>query len=284
MEFPRTVDLTQVTTYLAPPLNALLTALIGLTLAECLWAAWPAPAPMTGAMAPVVNATPASTANGPTDLERIAAAELFGQASTPNDDPVAANAPETRLDLTLTGIVADRDYQRSWALIRVGKGEQQAYRRGDSVDGVATVKGILADRVVLSRNGRHEILTLPTDADPAQSAPGPTEPDAASKQLAEMQREISKEPFLLPKYLSIKAVYEDGELQGIRVFPTGRSRKVFQKAGIQPGAIVTRINGIPLDQTPIRPQQIAEELKQARRFIVDVNEHGDTKTVSISID
>lgn len=284
MAFPRTVALTQVTNYLAQPLNALLTVLIGLTLAECLWAAWPTPAPTFGVINSHLNAGLASIETPPTDLERIAAAELFGQPPAPDDNTVAANAPETQLDLTLTGIVADRNHQRSWALIRVGEGEQRAYRRDDSIDGIATIKGILADRVVLSRDGRHEILTLPAEANPEQSGQGPTERDAASKQLAEMQREISEEPLRLPKYLSIKTVYEDGDLQGIRVFPTSHSRKVFQKAGIQPGAIVTRINGIPLDQTPIRPKQVAQELKQARRFIVDVNEHGETRTVSISLD
>jgi general secretion pathway protein C len=90
--------------------------------------------------------------------------DLFKTAKTPTPPPPTDRVKleeleETQLKLKLWGTVSGLE-KRSYAVIEdTQKREQDLYRVGDSVQG-ATVKAILRSRVVLSVNGKDEVLAM----------------------------------------------------------------------------------------------------------------------------
>lgn len=74
-------------------------------------------------------------------------------------DPV----PLTRLDLTLRGLLATDDPKTALAIIQNSTNDEQFFSIGDEVFGLATLKDIQHDRVILQRNGHNEILKLSTE-------------------------------------------------------------------------------------------------------------------------
>ncbi|MCG6873280.1 MAG: hypothetical protein LJE84_13420 [Gammaproteobacteria bacterium] len=132
-------------------------------------------------------AVPAGRGPGPVSLTEIVNAQLFGR---PTAGPVVVAAPETRLQLRLSGVMASNDGRHAAAVISVESGPAQAYRVGEVIEGTdARVQAVQADHVVLERGGRQETLSL--EKPQLQSAEvGDTEPlDDAS-----LPQPVSEEP------------------------------------------------------------------------------------------
>lgn len=89
---------------------------------------------------------------------------LFGE-TTKDTKPVVketsiANAPKTRLNLKLTGIVAASDPEYSSVIIDY-KGTQSSYFMDSKVDGTnAVIVQIYQDRIILEVEGSHQTLML----------------------------------------------------------------------------------------------------------------------------
>jgi general secretion pathway protein C len=95
-------------------------------------------------------------------LERIAGWHLFGR---PPEQTVAAprapvEAPKTRLQLTLRGVMASGAAGEARAIIAEPGGRERQYRPGQAVPGGAELAEVRPDRVILQRNGRYETLPL----------------------------------------------------------------------------------------------------------------------------
>lgn len=86
---------------------------------------------------------------------------LFGvaEAGGPATAFAADEVRETDLDLTLKGILAQRDGGRKLALVAQGEATEKVYRIGDRLAG-AEITHIEARRVILLRNGKREALLL----------------------------------------------------------------------------------------------------------------------------
>lgn len=94
------------------------------------------------------------------DISDIAQAHLFGIAAEPRPDSVV-EAPETRLQLDLMGLVASADDRLARAIIRVNGTRVQPYAVGDSINGTdAAVHSVESRRVLLQRGGSLESLLL----------------------------------------------------------------------------------------------------------------------------
>jgi type II secretion system protein C len=86
---------------------------------------------------------------------------LFGMATRKElagNQPI--NAPETNLNLSLLGILFDPDQKESRAIIAEEGKPHKSYKVGDPLPRNATLHSIEEERVLLSRNGRHESLKL----------------------------------------------------------------------------------------------------------------------------
>jgi type II secretion system protein C len=88
---------------------------------------------------------------------------LFGVAAIEENsltEKKAIDAPETNLNLTLLGVLFNPNQEESRAIIAEQGKSHKSYKVGDPLPRKATLYSIEAERVILSRNGKHESLKL----------------------------------------------------------------------------------------------------------------------------
>ncbi len=94
-------------------------------------------------------------------IDRIAASHLFG-VPAPEHKPDPENAPETRLRMSLIGLISSDDPRMARALIRVNSSPVKGYRVGEQIAGTdARLHRVENLRVLLERAGAFESLALP---------------------------------------------------------------------------------------------------------------------------
>src|SRR5690554_753975 len=271
--------------FLPPAVTAVLVIAIAHRLAEITWLATPRtsfdrPAPVI--VHPTSERT-ASTAN----FSALADSDLFGKApEAPVEEPVVVetvvDAPDTTLNIRLTGVAADEDGKLSLAIVASGRSDERKYRIGQEIENTngATLHAVYPDRVILNRGGRLEALRLPKEpsgaapraasriapAAPAASAPAAPVENATFRDLA------NENAPRLTDIMRLAPQYEGGQMLGFRVNP-GRNRQAFESLGLQPNDVVTQINGIVLDD-PNRALQVFEALGESVQAEVTVVRDG----------
>ncbi|MGB1581251.1 MAG: type II secretion system protein GspC, partial [Nevskiales bacterium] len=275
-------------------LNLILIFLIGLTVARIIWLLIPAETSAVSTLPTPQNNSSSNT--GPTtNFNAILSANMFGRASqdeAPADiDPMVA--PDTRLNLKLTGIFASADPEQSRALIKDESGKQRPYSVGDDIPGNAKLYSIHADRVLLERKGRYETLRLEQDKLSSASVsrsnrnlPGtnqssPELDPAAAQSLSEIRETLLQDPTKAGQYIRLQPVYNQGQLQGYRVYP-GKNRQLFKDVGLRAGEMVTSVNGTQLDD-PTRALQMLTELSSASQLSVTLERAGKSRTVNLNL-
>ena len=130
-----------------------------------------------------IDPVPAAVANPPRlagesrsvviDVSAVLGSGLFGAAPVPEAamdgetvaadgrEGIEANARETRLALTLTGIVASAEDGLGSAVIKAGASEQ-VFDVGDSLpaSGRVVLAKVMAEQVVIDNNGTYELIKL----------------------------------------------------------------------------------------------------------------------------
>lgn len=254
--------------------------------ADLVWSLVPLPESAAWRPAPAVaGAAPAD--RGP-DIEQIAGASLFGVFQAAERSVDLANAPDTRLNLTLLGILAYADGSGSRALISDGT-EEKPYAIGDVVTRGTMLRAIYPDRVILARNGQLETLRLDKNsrAAPPPDSMQPAAPAAqadriASQSLGQLREQLLQEPARASEYIRIQPQNANGQLRGYRIFP-GRDRTLFNEAKLRPGDLVTAVNGIQLDN-PANALQLLNDLSQAPSVSLTVERQGQQQTVQLDLD
>ncbi len=179
------------------------------------------------------------------DLGSIVNAHLFGIASM-TGDPNAA--PATSANLALVGTLAGLDPGQGWAIIGASAQAARVYVTGATLPGGTKLLAVYPDRVILDRNGARESLALPRLSANAGATPVAYRPaDTQSGSLADSVRELmAQDQSAVSELLRPQPVFAGGQLRGYRVYP-GRNRGQFAKLGLQPGDLVTAVNGAQLD-------------------------------------
>ena len=159
------------------PVSATSAAIVAIAAAVTLWT--------TGALvstllySPQLDLLGTATPTQSTDVNTSAIGErnFFGLAGK---EPVIQvdNLPETTLKLTLRGAFMATTSSIGGAIIEDETKQASHYTVGDTLPGNAELKGVYADRIVLSRNGILETLYFPTD-DNAQVGIGTRLPPSA---------------------------------------------------------------------------------------------------------
>lgn len=264
--------------------NLLLVIFLGLACARLFWLAWPVKHSLIPVAADSARQASASD-NDNIKVDQIAAANLFGEQTGPSENAATAeviNAPETQLNLVLTGIVASSRGHDSRALIKDAKNEQKPYAVGDTIIDNVKLHAIYSNRVILDRNGRYETLTLEqekTSKKLAQkSSSAPTR--GLARSLGQARAQILRDPSKAAQYLRIQPQRRNGKLAGYRIYP-GSNRSLFQKAGLRPGELVTAINGQSLDN-PSESLKLLGDLSQASSVTVTLERGGQTRTMTVN--
>jgi general secretion pathway protein C len=239
--------------------------------AELMWRIYDLVAPP--AQQRVSSAVPVERHDDPgAAAAQLAASQAFGTPDAAADD--GAEAPDSRLDLKLRGVIAAAEPKWSRAFIAGGDGEDRAYPLGAQLPGGAVVQAIHPDRVVLSRNGSLETLRLPRD-EPSSAAPSPIQ----TTDLRGAQQNPSR---LLDWLRPVVATESNtGRQLGYRVYP-GRDPDRFTKLGLAPGDLVTAVNGQPLDD-PSRSMELMRNLTASDNITLTVERDGAQRIVQIPV-
>ena len=221
-------------------------------------------------------ATPGQLSDKNHDLSTLQALNLFGQYNTQEKEVVVeqiTNAPETRLQLTLSGLVASDDVNIAAAIIE-HKGKQETYGIGDIIKETrASLEQVLIDRVIIKQSGRAETLML-DGADynqPAQTV--------SHKQL---RADLTNNPGKITDYLRISPTRSAGELIGYRLSP-GKNPDFFNQSGLKSGDIAVQMNGYNL-LVALEAAQAMAALKTERDISLLVNRNTDLIQILFSIE
>ena len=163
------------------------------------------------------------------------------------DVEVAPSAPQTNLNISLSGVFMSTGGRGGSAIIRTANGRNESFSVGDTVLPGVIVDRVLADRVILQRNGALEALMLSGRAEGLRVIGDPEK--QASRGGSVVSSSISdgrvSNVAELLNAVSYSAIDRDGGFYGLRMWPSGAS-DVMMRAGFLPGDIVLTIDG----QTP----------------------------------
>ncbi len=275
---------TVINRYLPPGITALLVIAIAYQLATLTWTVAPGSTP---AFAPAARA--ASNDTAPTvDLSVLNDSHLFGEADEQVQPVVTevVDAPETTLSLTLQGILATDEDARGravpGAIISSNRGEGKNYQVGQSIEGAdgATLHSVYADRVLLNRNGRLETLRLPKELAASSVPMGMPSPlPQAQPPSGSLREVITENATRLTDIVRLAPHVQEGQVVGFRVNP-GRDRATFEALGLQPGDVVTDINGTVLDD-PSQGLQVFQSLGESSQANVTVLRDGVPQVIVI---
>ena len=199
--------------------------------------------------------------------------------------------PETRLNLTLKGVLAATPMERASAIIAKGKnGKEDIYGVGDKMPGGVVIREIHPDHVILERGGKLETLKLQklsavsggmggrVGRTSSYSSGRPSSPGAALKQI---RSNIMKNPTSFGDYALPVVVKEKGKQIGYRLQPQEKG-EMLAELGIQPNDIITEINGVKLDK-PQNGVSALRKLSTARTLNIVVKRNGAEIPLSISL-
>jgi general secretion pathway protein C len=190
------------------------------------------------------------------------------------------NAPElaelhlekTSLELTLWGTVTGQKRQDGWAVINDRKTKQQElYRVNDKIQG-ATIKSILRNKVILTVNGKDQILEMDENPSSLKKRPGagkfsarpPKHPPQNIPAPQRMPDKVSQSDQLF----KTRPYIRNGEASGVMVYSIRRD-SVAQLLGLRNGDIIQAV-----DDVEIQDVQDLEEFEES------IGDHSDI-TISI---
>jgi len=220
---------------------------------------------------------------------QIAAWHIFGVAgeSRPVKKSATVDAPETRLKLTLRGVFASDEPDKALAIIGDPRGKENHYAVGDPLPGGAKVSEIHPDRIILERNGRYETLRLPRkQVNSTAGAGGRTHMMALSNfgkaaAFSRYRREIKQNPAAFLNYVHATPARRNGKFIGFRLQP-GKQRGALRELGLQPGDVVTSVNGVRID-SPAKGMRAMQSLWNSNAINVTLLRAGRETSMSLSV-
>ncbi len=259
--------------------SGMLTLAIAWQLAKLTWLLLPGPAADAAIAMP---ASPSPQVDNRINVQKIADAHLFGLATASNEPADAANAPPTQAPLVLAGVMATSEPTAGFAFIGESAAAAKFRRVGESLPGGVTLHSVYSDRVMLDRGGRLESLMLPRyKGSTALPAPVAARPQAQPTRFAENLRRIAEtNPAAFSEIVRPQPVFAGGTQRGYRVYP-GRNRQQFAKLGLQPGDLVTAVNGTPLSDQA-NSMQIFNTISSTDRVTLTVERNGQTQQLNVN--
>lgn len=262
--------------------------------------------------------TPQQKSGKSFNLAPLQALNLFGQYNKQAIEVVAEavefeKVPETRLQLTLSGLVASDQAGIAAAIIEHKK-KQATYGIGDIIqDTRASLEQVLIDRVIIKHSGRLETLML-DGADynqPAQSVSTkqastaaqnkqPQGPESVGPKKAntdvvdqrtnadlrasakQLRADLSANPGKITDYLRISPARKDGNIVGYRLSP-GKDPEFFTLSGLKSGDVAIQMNGYDL-LAPLEAAQAMSALKTERDISLLVNRQDALIEILFSIE
>lgn len=215
------------------------------------------------------------------NTQAISDAHLFGIASAAPTDTDPNNLRETSISLVLAGTIAFHDPQAGFAIVGENAANAKFYKVGASINGSIRLHSVYTDRVIIDRAGVLETLSLPHGTGtgmPAISRP----PVNAGAQFGDnIRRLAANNPSSLAQMIRVQPVFSNGTQKGYRVYP-GRERAQFARLGLQPGDLITSINGTMLND-PNASNDILGLLNSSSSVMVSIERNGNPMSLNLDI-
>jgi general secretion pathway protein C len=273
-----------------------------------------------------IEAAPAAAINPPRaasqskaqsiDVSQVLGSGLFGaapdvpfevtevrSAASGQRDGIEQNAKETRLALSLTGIVALAENGLGSAVIKSGATEQ-VYAVGDALpaSGQVVLSKVMPQQVVIDNNGTYELIKLydkpglsipsrpaTSELSAATASTQPPQPTASASEesversaLASQYRaRLYENPESLAQVVSVAPVRDDDGVVGYRITP-GRDRAAFDAFGFKSGDVVTAVNGLALSDAS-NSIKLYQMMKDAKLATFDINRDDGAVTISVDL-
>jgi general secretion pathway protein C len=178
--------------------------------------------------------------------------------------------------------MSTEDSASGWAIIADSRGQEKAYYIDDTIEGSGgtVLHAVYGDRVILNRAGNLETLRLPKDIS-ANAVTVAVRPDAALPTVAStsLQDVITQNASRITDIIRVAPQIEQGQMVGFRINP-GQARDQFDALGLQPGDVVTDINGTTMTD-PSRGLEVFEALGEATVASVTVIRNGQPQVLAI---
>lgn len=211
------------------------------------------------------------------DILRYPLIRSAATATTGSSAPV--DQPRTSLNLKLVGLVYSTDQDQARAIIESEQDGARSYSTHERVADKVEIHSIEPDRVILLHAGRQEALMLHPEDEPTGSQsdtesqpiddPGGSQASTPRK-TADVMRDFSATP-----------VMEDGKLVGFRLEAL-RNPELMTQWGIDPGDVITAVNGLPLNSQG-RIMVLYDKLKKQNEFELTLINGGNRRTVTVDL-
>lgn len=281
-------------------LNMLVVVLLSIFLlayaAELTWRLFPQPEQNSQQVKVQRKSSSVSANNNRLNLADVKKLNLFGDLTAkPVVVKTVTDAPVTRLNLTLTGVVANSAEGQGAAIIE-NRSQQQTYGIGEKIEGTnATLKEVHADRVIIKNGAANETLMLDgvdyTKAKQTQIAKQPTvtkntaqgrdQRRTLSKEAIQATKALQAQPANFTDYIAVSPHRPNGELAGYRVRP-GKNPSIFKAAGLVSGDILTEINGLDLTDMQ-QSMEAMNMLKQLQSLQMTVLRKDELMTIYLDL-
>jgi general secretion pathway protein C len=234
-------------------------------------------------------------------------ASLLAPPTRPQVEPdPTEDLAATQLPLKLLGTAAAIPAEASWAAVVDQTARRTVIVGIDDKVNKATVKRIERRRLVLSEGGKlRELVLEESSGAPRIAATGrgrararlpksPPKPRTAAKKIQkidedrfQMNREdvddVMANPTNLFSQARILPKYEDGSMVGLQINAI-KSGSLFEEIGIESGDVITKLNGISIDN-PQESAKVLAEFSEADSFNVEIERgDGSTDTLEFNID
>jgi general secretion pathway protein C len=227
--------------------------------------------------------------------------DIFNSTKPEEEKPKEPPKP-TELKLKLWGVAIHGGGKSHCVIEDLVTHKQDVYGIRDRVGGVATVKQVEWDRVILDRDGQDEILELaqpqggPPSGRPgtavasAVGVPGSEQAAAAVnphiKQVSDNEYRIDRSEVdaaldnMNQLFTQMRAVphFEGGKSVGFRLFAI-RQNSLFDQIGLRNGDIIQSINGAEIND-PSKALALFQDLRNAGQLTVEIKRNNTPKTLS----
>ncbi len=221
-----------------------------------------------------LNQSNIGSAQVKTNLDAIVSLNLFGDtAAAPQvQEEQITEAPETKLNLTLSGVVASSEENGGVAVIAY-RNTQQTYGIGDKIEGTSvTLVEIFSDRVIIKNRLTRETLMMEgldfdeanrqrerqgsnVSRNPVNVGPQPTR-EVSQQEAQEIRQQVFQNPESFADFIRLTPAKNELGIIGYKVAP-GKKPAFFNSVGLKNGDVLTELNGRDLSN----PQQALEALR-----------------------
>ncbi|NJO18004.1 MAG: type II secretion system protein GspC [Thioploca sp.] len=230
------------------------------------------------------------------DIAVLKQAYLFGKfpaISTTTSVVNVETLPKTHLELKLHGIYYSSNDHTSLAMIADFSGKTKIYHINEPLPSGAILQKIHEKHATLSRDEQIEILNLldtkkstsiANTVSPARNVQNSANQDELSpgQLLGHYQHQLQTDPNSLMKLIRISPINQAGRLVGYQINP-GQDTHLLARFNLQPGDILTTMNGIRLDN-PINGLSVIQPLATAEQINLEILRKGQPLSFSFNVE